>query len=797
MYPHYSRPNLPDRLFAATSEHIHSTASCDRCEGSKLVPRATRPSFDPAIHYGVIASGNQLMTSGTMRDNIARQLDAICFEMEAAGLMDIWPCLPIRGICDYSDSHKNKEWQNYAAATAAAYARELLELLPTAEVPKRFSYTVSNDQPSPHDRRKELLDSLRYEQIDSRKIDIKSAHAKTCSWFLKHTDYQAWLDPMQLAEHCGFLWIRGKPGAGKSTIMKFIYNKTNKKAGNAVVASFFFHARGGALEKSISGMYRSLLLQLLEGYPDLQVVLDDTDLIPRNQKEWTSLNVLQDVFCSAVSGLGQRPFTCFVDALDECDEQEVRTMVQDIEDLAKRSTEMGTPLRICFSSRHYPYIDIDRGIKLTLENQSGHTQDLETYVGNRLKVRDSALVEQVLRKAAGVFLWVVLVVDILNTEHSRGGLAMKKRLAELPSNLSALFKDMLERDRENMEELLLCVVWILYAKQPLKPDEYYHALWSGLSLKGLVDDEIPIMASSDANDITHRCVTSSSKGLAEITRSKHPTVQFIHESVRDFLIKDKGLQELWPDHGFDLESPSHERLKQCCIKYMNHNSVCETINKLIASNKTNEEMEISIAYPFLGYASQNILFHADNAARAIPQHSFLSTFVVPEWIDIINFFEKFKARRYNRDTGLLYILAEKNLANLIRIHPDRASCFKIENDRYGPPIFAALACGSNEAVLSFLEARTQAQPEPLLHDLYREYTESEQKRISFGRSFEFSKKKGSLRQLMERGDDLISVFLIYWSDDVYLNSVDRKGQTPLSYTTSVRNERVFQALLER
>lgn len=85
------------------------------------------------IHYGAIASGNQVMRSGTQRDNIARQLDAICFEMEAAGLMDILPCLPIQGICDYSDSHKNKAWQRYAAAAAAAYARELLAVLPVAE----------------------------------------------------------------------------------------------------------------------------------------------------------------------------------------------------------------------------------------------------------------------------------------------------------------------------------------------------------------------------------------------------------------------------------------------------------------------------------------------------------------------------------------------------------------------------------------------------------------------------------------------------------------------------------------
>jgi nucleoside phosphorylase len=68
------------------------------------------------------------MKDSTTRDEISRELDVICFEMEAAGLMDIMPCLPIRGICDYSDSHKTKEYQRYAAATAAAYAYEFLEI---------------------------------------------------------------------------------------------------------------------------------------------------------------------------------------------------------------------------------------------------------------------------------------------------------------------------------------------------------------------------------------------------------------------------------------------------------------------------------------------------------------------------------------------------------------------------------------------------------------------------------------------------------------------------------------------
>lgn len=80
---------------------------------------------NPAIHYGSIASGNQLMKDALVRDRYAGQ-GVLCFEMEAAGLMNHFPCLVIRGICDYADSHKNKEWQGYAAMAAAAYAKDLL-----------------------------------------------------------------------------------------------------------------------------------------------------------------------------------------------------------------------------------------------------------------------------------------------------------------------------------------------------------------------------------------------------------------------------------------------------------------------------------------------------------------------------------------------------------------------------------------------------------------------------------------------------------------------------------------------
>jgi hypothetical protein len=127
------RDTLQDQLFESFYNHMEGSATCDSCDRSKLVQRYARNSSSPVIHYGIIASGNQVMKDAKTRDLLAEELSAICFEMEAAGLMEPFPCLAIRGICDYADSHKNKEWQEYAAATAAAYAKQLLSVIPTTE----------------------------------------------------------------------------------------------------------------------------------------------------------------------------------------------------------------------------------------------------------------------------------------------------------------------------------------------------------------------------------------------------------------------------------------------------------------------------------------------------------------------------------------------------------------------------------------------------------------------------------------------------------------------------------------
>jgi nucleoside phosphorylase len=128
-----------DRWYESSFTHVDNNVGCDigcGCTVQPVIQRQQRSSDpeNPVVHYGTIASADQLMKDALARDRISQQHGVLCFEMEAAGLSNDLPCIVIRGICDYSDSHKNDEWQGYAAATAASYAKELLQTLPKAQV---------------------------------------------------------------------------------------------------------------------------------------------------------------------------------------------------------------------------------------------------------------------------------------------------------------------------------------------------------------------------------------------------------------------------------------------------------------------------------------------------------------------------------------------------------------------------------------------------------------------------------------------------------------------------------------
>jgi nucleoside phosphorylase len=138
-------PLWKDMFFKADYQHVENDTTTDdmqahtnggtclNCDEKHAVPR---DRDEMRVHYGLIASGNSVIKDAIVRDNLNKDYSGhlLCVEMEAAGLMNSFPCMVIRGICDYADSHKNDIWQEHAAAVAAAYAKELLNTVPQSNV---------------------------------------------------------------------------------------------------------------------------------------------------------------------------------------------------------------------------------------------------------------------------------------------------------------------------------------------------------------------------------------------------------------------------------------------------------------------------------------------------------------------------------------------------------------------------------------------------------------------------------------------------------------------------------------
>ncbi|ORY63313.1 uncharacterized protein BCR38DRAFT_524899, partial [Pseudomassariella vexata] len=647
---------------------------------------------------------------------------------------------------------------------------------------------------SRRDNRKALMDRLSFDQMDSRRSTIKMAYPTTCEWLLRHPEYVGWLDAEKLVQHHGFLWINGKPGAGKSTLMKFVYNYTKKRTTeDEFCSSFFFNARGDDLKKSTLGMYRSLLLQLLKKIPALQEVLDDPDMFSERQidcPQWT-IEMLQELFSAAIAKLGQRRFTCFIDALDECDEQQVQDMVVYFEYLGNVAVEQHRRLYICFSSRPYPNIKIQNGRQFTLEDQTGHGEDLAKYVRSHLQAGQGNFIDQVraeiLQKANGVFIWVVLVVEILNREFRAGRIfAVRKRLHEIPAKMSDLFKDILRRDNTNMMDLLLCIQWILFAKRPLRREEFYFALVSGLDPD---PENLRWNPGKITTDDMDKFVLNSSKGLAELTKSNSQTVQFIHESVRDFLIKDNGLCDLWPELGKDLHSLSHNRLKQCCHTYMTidlsgYMPHDVTLPRASSDDAKSLRQVVSKQFPFLDYATSHALYHANEAAIGLPQNDFLEEFALKKWIKQHNLYEKFEISRHTSSASLLYILAENNFARLIKAVRQRDPRINIYGERYHYPLFAALINSHQDAVEALSQSGTTGSKND---DIFA--------RLEYGQDFEALRVRTPLLWATKNGHEAIVQLLV--ENGAQIEAPDHHGRTPLSWAAEKEHKAIVQLLLEK
>jgi len=840
----------PDILFESSYKHVEGP-TCHQCLEHKVVPRPRRENEEIVIHFGLIASGNQVMKDGMERDSLSAELGGVlCFEMEAAGLMNNFPCHVIRGICDYADSHKNDKWQRFAAASAAACAKEILSCVPTSvrsssrshEVTERFVRYPTQDgqthkgqdsrsretsrtneasedsgQDSPfvgssltEDQRQRFMESLNYGQIDARHATIRSAHSKTCRWICSSSEYQDWLDDQRLLEHHGFLWIKGKPGTGKSTLMKFALASTKRKMADSTVISFFFNAGGEDIEKSTLGMYRSLLFQLLEKLPHLQNVftLRPPKTDDMGSFEW-NVEILKTIFEHAITRIGDQPLICFVDALDECEDDQARDMVAFFEHLGQTAASSGLKFRTCFSSRPYPHITIDNCIKLVLQEQDGHQKDMTSYLHVELKAGSSKLVDQIraemLNRASGIFLWVVLVVRMLNEEYARGRIhAMRRRLDEIPNDLEKLFDNILTRDSQNRQELILCLQWVLYARRPLRTEELYFAI-----LAGIEPDSVSVWDSEEIDkDDMKRFILNHSKGLVEETKAKSRTVQFIHESVRDFFLRGKGLDKPYFGPATTFPARSHENLKQCCQNY--HMGVDVTANlalngslpKASSNDAKILRQRACESFPFLEYAVRNVLYHGDTAdSLGAPQNKFVGEFPLSRWNFLSNLLQTYDIRCHSSNVSLLYILAEEDLPSLIRIELRHVQTIDIKGERYGMPLLAAWAAGNEKALKALLTLNEDEEIcglssghnefSPSDHDLH----EAVSSLLLESRLESHIKRDMTLLLWAAQHGKITLVKVMLANRKIDVNARDKKARTPLFWAAGNGHSEVVKLLL--
>ena len=259
----------------------------------------------------------------------------------------------------------------------------------------------------------DLADTLYFEGMNFRQASVRSADASTCQWLLDSPEYRRWWSDDHSKDHCRLFWIKGAAGAGKSTLMKYAVDQSPKSA-QKVLISHFFDAQGiSELEKTTEGMYRTLLYCILDYVPEKEVKDLTPKRLPIRNGHWP-LESLVKLMKLALPKMTVQRLTIFIDALDECDEKQVRDMVRLIEELIITNSS----LWVCFASRPYPFVSSIRESNFDISLQAKHMSSIAGYIKSHINIGDSkvamAVKKKLIQKPGAVFMWAYLVVDILN-----------------------------------------------------------------------------------------------------------------------------------------------------------------------------------------------------------------------------------------------------------------------------------------------------------------------------------------------------------------------------------------------
>ncbi|KAJ6439188.1 NACHT domain-containing protein [Purpureocillium lavendulum] len=602
----FERPGATsDRLYRSDFVHPLGRKACTEVCGDdplRLVqrPQRTKRPHCPMVHYGLIASGNQLMKDALRRDELAAKHKILCFEMEAAGLMNDFPCLVIRGICDYSDTHKNDEWQGYASLAAAVYATALLGRIPPADIEaeKKIGDILSgfhevaqaqldvetSQLRAQEDFAKERLSDkeaachqafrLTADGSDSTyewyKGRVEDRVEGTCLWFLEHEHFQSWLK-----QDSGPLLVSADPGCGKSVLAKYLIDEYLPRS--ATICYFFFKDKD---QNTVRQVLCALLHQLFTHKPSLikhalkEYLKDGKGLINSTESLW---RVLRNAIKDPEAG----PVTIVLDALDESEEHEFADLVTEIErQFCSGETRYGK-LKYLLTCRPYDQIVskfwrlLKRfpNVRIPGEQESEIISEEVNRVithrvdqlseQKRLSTQIKSHLEKRLKEATHrTYLWVYLVFNYLEKEgfkKTQEGVD-ESTVAKLPGTVNQAYEQILNKCMNRpMVRKALCI--ILAASRPLTLSE--------MNVAVNMDHTSKAIDLEDDKDFQSR-LRSWCGLFISIHRGK---IYFLHQTAREFLVANTASSTIDPSrplwrHSIAIDQ-AHSVLAEVCVTYLN------------------------------------------------------------------------------------------------------------------------------------------------------------------------------------------------------------------------------------
>ncbi|KAH7261549.1 hypothetical protein BKA59DRAFT_409635, partial [Fusarium tricinctum] len=521
-----------------------------------------------------------------------------------------------KAMCKFSSADSQK----YRPVLAA-----IKELAAAAEEDYRLTRRAGSTVPSTRifetahldrldDTDEAFLPSLWFPSMGTRLQDLAKPAELTCHWLFRHQVYQDWFNSRSRDKYHGLLWIKGKPGAGKSVLMKEAFRRAMLKqaaTSDYCTAAFFFNAKGDELEKSPVGLFRSLLHQLLPIHPEHPQLVstiwydqilrrrDDVGKMPWQEGE---LKSIFEAMLAQQSAKTRRMFI-FIDALDECDLLSIRPQAYFWREITQSAYAAGIDLNVCLSSRPFRSVTVSDCPEIVVEDHNG--DDIATYVDQKFKLgiavaepRWKRLRKKILSKSAGVFLWVILVVDtILNDwENGKGVHYLLTRLDVVPEALEDLFSQMFFSLNAGEKHLTVRLFqWAILSTKPLRLHEWHHIL---AFIRRPAPSSLQEWGASDyftENDgQLERQIRSISKGLVEVKprgydihdtgvetlsacaaagsldpeHGETRVVQVIHQSVREFFLLSNGFSVLDPSLDSDVYGNGHLSIMGTCLEYL-------------------------------------------------------------------------------------------------------------------------------------------------------------------------------------------------------------------------------------